>query len=220
MGCMTGRERTAQQGPGADRGEPADLSGFPVRALETGTVLFRAHRGDRGPWWFSAAMTGRFDLPEPRGTCYLAERPLVAVRERLGVVLGGAAEVPSSLLEGVVVSRLVLASSRRLASLRSARAARFGVLRELETMMPYVVPQAWAAAFAAAGLGGVAYGARFTPERAGALAVFGEAGDAGCPGDPAPVPATSVRGAPGATGAPRWAELRIVPTPRRRPGRR
>ena len=45
---------------------------------------------------------GRFDLDPPRGTCYLADDPLVAVLELLGAV-GSVAAVHPSVLEGAVV---------------------------------------------------------------------------------------------------------------------
>lgn len=37
-----------------------------------------------GPWWFGSSLAGRFDLPEPHGTCYLAADPLAALLEVLG----------------------------------------------------------------------------------------------------------------------------------------
>jgi hypothetical protein len=84
--------------------------------------------------------------------------------------------VPASLLTYVVVSTLQLPENRDLADVESSDATRFGVTRELETMVPYAVPQAWARAFDAAGIGGVAYGPRFTTGDAVSYAVFGPAG--------------------------------------------
>ena len=39
------------------------------------------HRVRRSAWWFSSDGSGRFDLPVPHGTCYLAEEPLAALLE-------------------------------------------------------------------------------------------------------------------------------------------
>ena len=210
------REHPAQGPPGPE----VDLHGFPVRRVVCGTVVFRAHRVERGPWWFGSDGTGRFDLVSPRGTCYVAESALVAVRERLGVVLGTLRRVPSAALHGVVVSRLEVVDDVAVANLRAARAAGFGVLNELASMVPYEVPQAWAGALDAAGLGGVRYAARFSTGRAGAVAIFGPAGDRpSWSVDAAPVAAAEVPGAPIVRDPPRLAELTVVRTPRRRASR-
>jgi hypothetical protein len=209
------REHPAQRAPGPD----VDLRGFPVRRLAAGTVVFRAHRAVRGPWWFSSDGSGRFDLAAPRGTCYVAESAIVAVRERIGVVLGMQRQVPAAVLSGVVVSRLALAELTVVANLRAARAAEFGVLNELATMVPYDVPQAWARSLDAAGLHGARYPARFSTGRAGSIAIFGAAGDRADPVDPEPVPASTIPGAPVSGAPPRLQEITVVPTPRRRTGR-
>jgi hypothetical protein len=195
---------------------PADLSGFPSYRVEVSDDLFRAHSSSLGAWWFSSDGGGRFDLPPPRGTCYLALDPESAVRERLGPVLGSGDAVPDSLLADVVVSRLRVPAARELADLQSRGAARHGVTRELETMVPYAVPQAWARALAEAGLGGVRYGPRFTPGQGSAVALFGEAGAAGWTDDPDAVPARQVQGAPQPLPAPRRADLTVVRPPRTR----
>ena len=210
---MTGRteRESVAQGP-----PPASVTGFPAYPVSVGEDLFRAHRGDRGPWWFGNGGEGRFDLPAPRGTCYTACDPESALRERIGPVLGEAEAVPEQLLADVVVSRLRLPSARDVADLQSREAARFGVTRELESMVPYTVPQAWARAFASAGLDGVRYGPRFTPGEGSAVALFGEAGDAGWATDPDPVPAQRVPGAPRTVPPPRRADLTVVRPPRTR----
>lgn len=195
---MTGRETVAQGLP------PSTLDGFPARALSTGAVLFRAHHGDRSPWWFGNDGGGRFDLPAPQGTCYTALDATSAVRERLGPVLGSRAALPESTLAEVVVSRLRLPERRSAADLQSRGAAPFGVTRELETMVPYAVPQAWARAFAGAGFGAVSYGPRFTPGDCTAIALFGPEGLASWESDPRPVGAQGI-----------VSEMRIWPTPRR-----
>lgn len=54
-----------------------DIQRVPQRDLR-GVPLFRLHRtadaaGPRVPLFFGSRGTGRFDLPAPRGTCYLAD---------------------------------------------------------------------------------------------------------------------------------------------------
>lgn len=207
---MTPRERTALGPP------PASLAGFPTYLVDTETDLFRAHGVDLGPWWFGNDGGGRFDLRPPRGTCYVALDPLSALRERLGPVLGGSQAVPESLLEASVVSRLRLTAPREVADVQDGRAAAFGVTRELESMVPYAVPQAWARAFDEAGSGGVKYGPRFTPGGSSAVALFDDEGAADWPVDPDPVPAQQVSGAPRALPTPRRADLTVVRPPRTR----
>jgi hypothetical protein len=180
------------------------------------TGLFRAHSIHRGAWWFGSDGSGRFDLPAPRGTCYLALDPESAVRERLGPVLGGRVELPESTLADVVVSSLTLPRDVSVADVQSRRAAAYGVTRELETMVPYTVPQAWARALAQARFDGVRYGPRFTPGQASALALFGEAGEAGWSQDPTPLPAQEVVADLRLWSTPRRADLTVVKPPRTR----
>ncbi|SDO94172.1 RES domain-containing protein [Pedococcus dokdonensis] len=207
---MTSRERTALGLP------PASLAGFPAYAVGADTDLFRAHARALGPWWFGNDGAGRFDLRPPRGTCYVALDPLSALRERLGPVLGGSAAVPEGVLEECVVSRLRLPVSREVADTQHRGAAAFGVTRELESTVPYAVPQAWAQAFDDAGLGGVRYGPRFTPGDSSAVALFDEQGTADWPVDADPVPAQQVPGAPAALPSPRRGDLTVVRPPRTR----
>jgi len=204
-----GREHVAQQPPG----QPLD--DFPTHTASVRSLLHRAHHRDLGPWWFSSA-GGRFDLPTPRGTCYLADDPLVALRERIGVVLGSAEQVPASLLEETVVSRLHLPRPHRVADLTARRATRFGATRELETMVPYAVPQAWALALAAVGHEGVRYGPRFSTGAVTSIAVFGAAGAGPGDVDAVPVPAVDLPGAPLPLRRPRRDDLTVVKPPRTR----
>jgi hypothetical protein len=202
----TPREAAAQRAP------EADLTDFPVRRTAPTATMHRAHLASRGPWWFASG-GGRFDLPVPQGTCYLATSALAAVRERLGPVLAGRSTLPAAALDGVVVSRLALGlpgqrAPLRLANVRVSAAADFGVTRELESMTPYDVPAAWAAALAGVGLDGIWYGPRFSPGTSGAVALFGRAGlDERRPLDPEPVAASGVRGVPVRVEPPRRRDL-------------
>lgn len=207
---MTGREQVAQRPPAVA------LEDFPTYQLKSATHVHRAHSRDQGPWWFSCSGEGRFDLPAPAGTCYLADSPLSALRERLGPVLGASPAVPASLFEDAVVSTLSLPEDVALADLEADAASRFGVTRELGTMVPYAVPQAWARGFGSAGHGGVRYAPRFSTGETSSYAVFGPSGASGWPADDSPVPAASVPGAPMALDPPRRWDLTVVRPPRTR----
>ncbi|MEP6629817.1 MAG: RES domain-containing protein [Lapillicoccus sp.] len=205
------RQVVAQQPPSRP------LGGFPSQEVTPAQRIFRAHSATFGPWWFGSDGGGRFDLPAPRGTCYLADAPLAALRERIGVVLGGSPAVPASLLAGAVVSALHLPAACRLADLQAPRASTFGVTRELESMVPYAVPQAWARALDTEGFGGVAYGPRFSTGAATSYAIFGPGGAAEWGVDPSPVAAVDVPGAPLAMEPPRRWDVTVVRPPRTRP---
>lgn len=55
------------------------LARFPRRTLRATRVVHRIHLSVRGPWWFSADGSGRFDpVGTALGACYVAEHPLGA----------------------------------------------------------------------------------------------------------------------------------------------
>ena len=106
---------------------------------------------------------------------------------------------------------------REVADVQDGGAAAFGVTRELESMVPYAVPQAWARAFDEAGCGGVRYGPRFTPgDVAARWRCSATRAPRDWPVDPDPVPAQQVPGAPTALPTPRRADLTVVRPPRTR----
>lgn len=157
-------------------GEPGDLRGFPVWHVLRGATFHRVTAAGRGPWWFSSDGAGRFDLPPPRGTCYLADDPLVAVLE----VLGAAASAPvidPALLEERSVWTLELPDQCDAADTTTRRARGLGITAELAATAAYGTTQRWAAAFAGVGLGGVRYRARHDPGGGRCLALFGAAGE-------------------------------------------
>lgn len=203
---------------------PADLTGFPGDVIVGG--WYRAHidRGglDRGCWWFSSLAVGstpeaggRFDLPSPRGTCYLGATPTVALRERLGPFLRGDA-VLSSLLETsdgrVVVSEVQLPATA-VADIAHVDAARWGVNRALSCSVGiYGITQPWAAAMDGAGRAGISYAPRFSlAADAKALALFGPEGAPRPDSDRPVVSTTPARDDLAAAG------LRIVEPPYRTP---
>ncbi len=168
---MTDRRRVALGHPPA-----ADaLVGFPAWHVHAGTTMYRVSRDGRNPWWFSSDASGRFDLRPPRGTCYLADEPIVALLEALGA---GTADIWSSkLLERLNVWMVPLPAQCTAADATHRRGRGSGVTAELSTVTDYELPQAWAEAWRAAGFGGVRYRARHDPAGGRCLALFGRAGE-------------------------------------------
>lgn len=172
--------------------DPAELARFPRRTVDG--PWFRAHvdRGgpDHGCWWFSSVdpgddpdACGRFDLPAPDGTCYFASTEEAAARERVGTQLrsvSGHESVLASALttpQGPVTVTEAEMSPTHVAN-SSVKPAQRWVNRSLSVGTGiYAVTQAWAAAFLAAGFGGIVHEPRFTGgTRVRSLAVFGPAG--------------------------------------------
>lgn len=166
-------------------GEPGDLDGYPTTRA---AARFRAHHVDNGPWWFASdpgdpEQGGRFDLPAPEGTCYVASSADCAFRERYGQVI----------LRGMVVDDALWRETRVAVLDPSARPEAARVLGnsrvqkaadhhsgELATYTPYDLTRRWARAFRATGLGGLRYSARFSP----GSGMYAEAwfGPSGAPG--------------------------------------
>jgi hypothetical protein len=140
-----------------------------------GSTFHRVTTVGAGPWWFSSG-GGRFDLEPPRGTCYLADDPLVALLESLGPLLTGPT-IAASLLAGRQLWEVALPEQCDAADCTARPARRFGVTGEIGSVTPYTVPRRWAQALAAAGFGGVRYRARHDPAGGRCLALFGIAGE-------------------------------------------
>lgn len=155
---------------------PDDLRRFPVWHVLKGTSFFRVTSGEHGPWWFANAGDGRFDLDPPRGTCYLADDPVVAVLEFLGAA-ASAPVLDPAILDDRAVWSVQLPEQCDAADVTVRRARGFGVTAELASVTPYAVARRWAAAFAAAGFGGIRYRARHDPAGGRCLALFGVAGE-------------------------------------------
>lgn len=174
-------------------GEPGDVGGFPVWHVHRGAELHRVTRAGRGPWWFASDGAGRFDLPAPRGTCYLADDPLVALLESLAAA-ASAPVLPAGVLADRAVWTVALPSHCDAADATSRRARGFGVTAELAAGAGYGLARRWAQAFAAAGLGGVRYRARHDPRGGRCLALFGAAGERRGWRRGRPVPASTLAG--------------------------
>lgn len=161
---MTGNTDPLGERQDAAQREPPhgiDLSGFPADALPVSKPLFRAHSKRRGPWWFSSDGSGRFDLHPPRGTCYAADGPAPALRERLGPSYSGGGRAPAQLIDETLVTE-IQAPKGRGASLEGPTARNYPITGELVAMTPYTVPRAWAAAFDRAGFEAIHYRGRFS----------------------------------------------------------
>lgn len=142
---------------------------------------WRAHKSrnqsDRGLWHFATTEDGRFNLAGPQGTCYLANDPETALRERLGH-LAVDNSVPESAINGVVVSQVSIAPPRTMADMCHKDAIKVaGITREISTGSDYVTTRAWAQHFHSEGFDGVAYEPRHTTDRdSRSYAIFGHPG--------------------------------------------
>lgn len=204
-----GREEVALQPP-----SDALLVGFPRTTLKPTKKLYRSHRRENGPWWFSYEESGRFDLSAPHGTCYLADDATAALREGLGrAAVSGV--VDAAELEDRVVSTLVVAEPMSLADTTSARAANHGMTKEISTDTPYSRTQEWAAAWFLKGFLGIRYAGRFsTSHTSRCFALFGRAGAySSAAVDPSPerAEAVAIRAGIRLTGRP--TVVQIVPPP-------
>jgi hypothetical protein len=167
MGGMTGPIRSESA-----LGEPSDLTGFPDKPFDTDNDLYRAVAFDRpiprGAWWFSSTtkgcdVEGRFDLPQPNGTCYLATDVQTAVREKLGKHITQASLVPQAMVDGMEVVTLRLPQPSVLANTGNEMAANWGAIRELGASHgDYAKTSRWAEAFRDHGFNGILYESRFT----------------------------------------------------------
>lgn len=181
------RADSTQQPP-----EPgADLAGFPTRTVTAGTQWHREH-GAHGPWYFASGPGGRFNLDEPHGTLYLANRPEAAARERVGPDHVQHGLIPRGVVQNRWVSDLLLQETVRAAQVNHDDAPDHRVVPELVVMRPYDTPRAWARAFFDAGLGGVWGALRHSSGTCRGLSVFGTSGAHDWPVDPRPTPLSVV----------------------------
>jgi hypothetical protein len=169
-----------------------DFTRFPRKTVRAGSEWYRQHQDrptpDRGAWYFASLPPGdegggRFDLPDPDGTCYLATTEVGAVNELVGPDCADRGWVDADLVAGRVLSRLRLSGDVKAADTTSTRATQFRATNELPTTERYDLTQAWADTLHRAGFGGVYSGLRFTPGPTRGLALFGAAGTP----DPAPL---------------------------------
>lgn len=162
--------------------EAHEISRLP-RASSHGS-FYREHQerpgADGGCWWFSGTAAGevpegRFDLPAPRGSLYLAEMERVASRERCGRFLAHCAPIPVTFVEGRVIST-VSGALHDLADVTHDDAADIGATREIGTIDDFALTATWAAAADREAFTGLQYFPRFTTGNGKAFAIFGDAG--------------------------------------------
>ena len=154
-----------------------DLRRFPAFTLNKQRELWRVVRDGYGAWWFGSSLEGRFDLPAPKGTCYLASDDLGAMLEILGPDLLPGGLAPQTLLHGRHLATLSVLNDHRLANCVVQRATQW-VTAEISTLTPYTVPQAWSFSWQRNGFQGVRYAARHSASRRTfAVALFGAAGE-------------------------------------------
>jgi hypothetical protein len=184
---------------------PDDLSRFPAFGVDRRRSLYRIHRTDAGPWWFSGEGSGRFDLRDGRGSCYLAVTPVGAFIEVFRV----ATVIPEAEVEARSLSSLVPSTRARLADCTVSAARKFGITGAIHTQPDYTVPQIWAEAFAAAGFGGIRYRVSHDPsQRELGAVLFGDAGEPSLPvRRTEPIPASVIEAARQRFG------LIVAPTP-------
>ncbi|WP_376695972.1 RES domain-containing protein [Wenzhouxiangella sp. EGI_FJ10305] len=132
------------------------LAGLPRHAL-SGTVLHRVWRhvlpdGTRRsrPWWFASADLdasegGRFDLPEPMGTCYFGTRPEAALLEALQMRL---TNLPREELTVRSLAQVNVPAAAPVAAMLTSRhvAGQFGITAELWAGRDRALSRAWAQA--------------------------------------------------------------------------
>lgn len=156
---------------------PAD---FPAAQLDASWGhWWRIHSAEYGPWYFASdngerpvVEVGRFDLPSPLGTIYLAEHSTATAAESARAIVETHAESQNAL------------DDRRLSQISLER---WHGLRVADFTAPQAVPaqveqldrdqaRPWAAAAHAAGFAGIVYRLREDPQSRRALAMFGSAG--------------------------------------------
>ena len=152
------------------------MGDFPLQTLPTDRKLFRVVRQGNGPWWFGSSKEGRFDLSKPEGTCYLAAEKLAALLEILGTDLEKGI-VSSLFIEERRLRELSLPRDFSLADLTSRKAVGFGITAEIGSIVPYDLPQAWAAKLREAGAEGLIYWLRHDPSRTQGIALFDQHGE-------------------------------------------
>ena len=150
--------------------------GFPRRTLRGDREIYRIHRADLDPWWFSSDGTGRFDpVGTGLGACYLAEAPLGAWVE----VFRKAMVIAEPDIHGRSLFGAQLGRDLKLADLTSHRALQFGVTATLGANAEYRESQAIAADAVAAGFDGLRYFVRHDPaQNLAGLALFAQTGEA------------------------------------------
>jgi hypothetical protein len=184
--------------------DPSVLQCFPSLDLNSTTSLYRIHRARHGPWFYSSDGTGRFDLPPPNGTCYLADSSICAFIE----VFKDTKPVARADVEARRVATLRVSGGIHLADCTQRAARAFGITATTNASADYTLTHPWAQAFHRSGFGGVRYFLSHDPaQQCIGIALFGATGPA-----VSPVHADEPIGADMITAAREFGIL-VLPTP-------
>ena len=169
-----GRERLALRSP---TGPPSDLSGGPTAgAAHCYRICWSDHDA---PWYFSGDGSGSFDLTDgEHGTCYWADDPNVAIRERLGPDFDADYPPPKSwsheqlMWQGSCVTECV---DWNIADLEDPQWGRW-ITNELFSVDNYTVSNEWASHFFGAGFKGLKHPPRHLTGQGRSISLFGPTG--------------------------------------------
>lgn len=172
---MTNRPPAVAEPP-TDYGNLA--SRFPSLAKDRiPELVYRIHRVDREPEWFTDDALCRWDPPPESavnfGTCYVATDPLTALME----VVGDFDFVTQDMLASRAVATMSIQPGQ-FADMQNPAIASVGLDRRVSIGDDYGPCQRWSEALWLAGFNGVHYEPRHDPRGTGftALALFGDPG--------------------------------------------
>jgi RES domain len=151
------------------------LRRFP--SLVVDGLLWRVHRSERNPGWWSSDGSGRFDLSAPHGTLYAARQQLTGLLEAIGHADAATSFVTRGFLSERSITTFVV-EPVRLANLSDRRVGPMGVSNSITTTGDYGRCQQWAEAWHDdLNFDGVRWRSRFDPAtRSNSVALFGRAG--------------------------------------------
>jgi hypothetical protein len=158
--------------------DPAALEEFPTVELDPTVELWRVHRFENRPEYFTNSGLSRFDPPRHSrneyGVCYMATSQVGAFLETLGRFR----PLPLNVVRERALTPLHLTGAVRLASVNDpAVLGHFGISGDLSVGADYELPQQWSAALRAAGFDGIYYRARHDPAlEESSVALFGDVG--------------------------------------------
>lgn len=153
---------------------------------------WRIHWSRWGPWWFASdtpgrSNIGRFDLPDPNGTCYLADCLVAGAGEHAGRPAAdprrAQAEACARRLSQMALDRW---HGKPLADFTDPTAIAHGAPPDI-ALVPRSEARRWAMNAQAAGFHGILYRLKNDPHRRRGLALFWEAGEHPAPGQPCPL---------------------------------
>lgn len=122
---------------------PDPLPPLPTVTLPRDTRLARIHRVGAEPWTLSSHQHGRFNLPGPWGTCYLAPGPICAFLE---VFARHGAAIDAREISEYRLSWLRLDQDWELADLTERVVLGAGINAEIHASTDYEFTRAWASA--------------------------------------------------------------------------